>query len=98
MVEFFRQLPFIAHWTKNQIEKLALDFNLKTFNRNQIIFNQGDEAKNIYIVAEGDFEVTRKKLKRKGDKSIDILTNHQMRKFLGPEKGAGHVQHKSNKF
>lgn len=33
-VEFFRSLPYISHWTKGQIEKLALDFNLKTYNRN----------------------------------------------------------------
>ena len=41
MVEFLRQLPFIRHWTKRQLEKLVLDFHMTTYTRNQVIFRQG---------------------------------------------------------
>lgn len=51
-----------------------------------MIFNQGDDANNIYIVVSGDFEVTRKKIQRKNEKSIDMLTSNQMRLLLGPQK------------
>jgi len=34
MIEFFRSLPYINHWTKTQLERLVRDFNYLHFQRN----------------------------------------------------------------
>ena len=60
-VDFFSQMPFLSHWTKNQITKLVLSFTEKTFCRNQPIFSQGDKAEMVYFVLSGEFEVLRTK-------------------------------------
>ena len=33
-IQFFRQIPFLSHWTKVQVERLVLSFNLLQYGRN----------------------------------------------------------------
>ena len=55
----FYSLPYFSHWTNNQIKKLVLCFNVKEFKRNQIVYQQDQEANTIYIVKSGEFRAIR---------------------------------------
>ena len=56
-----QQLPFLQHWTKGQMTRLIYSFTDKSFSRGQIVYNEGENSENIYMVKEGEFEVTRKR-------------------------------------
>lgn len=58
-IKFFESLPFLKHWTKNQIQKLMPAFAVKNFVRNQTVYSQGDPSDYIYIVEQGEFEIIR---------------------------------------
>lgn len=42
------------------IRRLILSFNLEKYKRNEFVYKQGDAADNVYIVAKGEFLVTRR--------------------------------------
>ena len=41
------------------IKKLILSFNLETYKKHEFVYRQDDSAENVYIVAKGEFMVTR---------------------------------------
>jgi CRP-like cAMP-binding protein len=43
-------------------------FVLHEFKRNQVIYNQGDKAKMVYILHRGELEISRVKKSRGSDK------------------------------
>ena len=63
-VDFFKSLPFLNKWTKNQIRKVVYSFNEVDYGRNQTVYQQGEISAYIYIVKEGEFEVKRERRKR----------------------------------
>lgn len=60
---FFMDMPFLKHWTKTQIHRLIRSFESKSFVRNQVIYNQGDQSSLVYIIQKGEFEITRTRKK-----------------------------------
>jgi CRP-like cAMP-binding protein len=61
--------------------KLVYSFSEKTFKRNQTVYNEGEESQTIYVVKEGEFEVTRHRKMLKKSKSN---VNHY--KMIGPHE------------
>jgi hypothetical protein len=71
MIDFFTNLPFLKQQSIIQIKKLSKFFVLRQCIINQVIFNQEDKPKYIYIVYDGNFELIRRK-KRKANINDDI--------------------------
>lgn len=59
-MDFLSDLPYFAKQTQNQIRKLVHSFALKSYCLNQVVFQQGVLPDQVYIVATGDFEITRR--------------------------------------
>ena len=55
--------------SKNQIIKVAQSFSQEQFARNSVIYTQGQSSEYVYIVQNGEFEISRKK-KTNNDKQI----------------------------
>lgn len=56
---------------------MMYSFVLKKYTRNKVVYSQGDKANYIYIVKEGEFEITRQRKKKainfkKGMNSLSI--------------------------
>src|SRR5262245_22229024 len=48
-----RQLRNLAAFSANQLEQLASNLSIKTFDKNEIVFGQDEEAKFIYLLLSG---------------------------------------------
>eukprot|EP00347_Sterkiella_histriomuscorum_P015778 403355716 len=58
-IQFLRQLPYFSQLTKTSLGKLTYQFiDLKTI-KNQVLYREGEPAEYVYIVKDGQFEVTR---------------------------------------
>ena len=55
---FLRSLKIFENWTLNSLEKLLYVVDLKTFNKNEHIFNQEWEASGFYIIFKGEVVIT----------------------------------------
>lgn len=60
-VDFFKNMPHFKNWTKSALTKLTYFFKKKDYLRNQIVFREGDYCNYVYIVFNGEFEITRRK-------------------------------------
>ena len=60
-------MPFLLHWTKTQVQRFSKSFTLNNYKRNQIVYQQGEKAKMVYIIKNGEFEITRVKKNRASD-------------------------------
>jgi CRP-like cAMP-binding protein len=70
------------------MERLIYSFTEKPFNRNQTVYNQGEPSSNIYIVKEGEFEVTRtRKL------IIKAKAKGEIKKLIGPQSNSNYNMH-----
>lgn len=77
--DFLRSLPFLTSWTNTALNKLQLSFETKNFFRNQMVYREGTVADVIYIVKEGEFELTKLKTHLKEQ-------SYKYDKLLGPQK------------
>ena len=60
-MEVLQSLPFFRVWTKTQLLKLVnFIIEPKQYVKNQIVYNEGDISDSIYIIRQGEFEVSRK--------------------------------------
>ena len=55
-VDFFKDLEIFKEWSKVSVTKISYLFSEVDFSRNQVVFREGQEAKFIYVVSEGEFE------------------------------------------
>ena len=60
LIDFFKSIPFLAKHSTMQLNKLNYVFEQKSFIRNQVIYNEGDACNYVYLVQDGEFEVTKK--------------------------------------
>eukprot|EP00347_Sterkiella_histriomuscorum_P012371 403368842 len=77
-VEFLKQMPHFNHWFKNALSKLTYYFTRQKFIRNQTIYKEGDICRFIYIVLDGEFEITKKMRPH-------IQDDSNLTKYLGPQ-------------
>lgn len=52
-LEILEQIPLFAQVGRADLEKIVPDLRLRNFARNDIIFRQGDESREVYIVLKG---------------------------------------------
>jgi CRP-like cAMP-binding protein len=58
-VKFLQSLSFFTSWTKSAISKISAYFEFLTFQRNQVIFAEGQEAKEVFFIKSGEFLITK---------------------------------------
>lgn len=59
-----------------------LSFTEKTYQRNQVVYQQDEAANMVYIVKLGEFEVTRMRRKQNATAAFD---NDKNRNYIGPK-------------
>ena len=57
-ISYFHALPYFRSWTRKSLHKLLVLFDHKQLVRGQTLCRDGDPAKFIYIVKEGELEVS----------------------------------------
>lgn len=60
MISFFGQIPILSHYTQFQIKKLLGYFQTKNFKHGHIVFSQLSMPTHVYVVKDGDFEISIK--------------------------------------
>ncbi len=55
--KLLRSVEMFAGLTDEQLENLAKIFVERTYKENEILFSQGDDAENLYLVQDGFVEV-----------------------------------------
>lgn len=65
-VNFLQSLPIFNSCTKGTLTKLTYAFKEKYYNKGQIVYSEGDKAKEIFVVKKGEFEFFKiiKKMRR----------------------------------
>ena len=59
-VSFLKSLPYFARWTKVSLAKLSYFFHEMTLNRNQFAYRQDEPSARVYLIREGEFEMSKK--------------------------------------
>lgn len=58
-IDFLRSLYAFKTWTRIAIQKLSLFFKTHSFKKSNIVYNEGDPAKDVFIVKSGEFVFTQ---------------------------------------
>ena len=53
-------IPAFKHLTSNTLKMVTFYMKEKTYNKNTILFNEGDPVKGLFLVKEGEFELSTK--------------------------------------
>ena len=56
-IDFLQSLPMFKMRSRLQLMKISYYFSLKKLNWNQVLYKEGEEFKDLYIVKSGDFLV-----------------------------------------
>lgn len=76
-LDILRRAPLFAPLSDETLEKVAGDFRLKTFDKDEIIFYQGDFSRELYLVTGGKVRIFR--LSPGGyETSINIFSTHDL--------------------
>lgn len=72
-VALLKEIPLFSSLANTQLERLVNDFRLREFDKDDIIFRQGDESREIYILLKGKVRIF--KISPSGNEtSIDIFS------------------------
>lgn len=58
-IQFFSSLPLFARSSRRTISTLAYHFKILNISRNHVLFKEGDEADQIFIVKSGEIKITK---------------------------------------
>jgi CRP/FNR family transcriptional regulator, cyclic AMP receptor protein len=73
-IDRLRKIPLFADLSAAILEQLVQDFRLREYSRDDIIFRQGDESREIYVVLKGKVRIFR--ISPSGNEtSITIFSN-----------------------
>ena len=70
-VQLIQRHPIFARWTKNAVQRLSYHFKLRQYRRKYVLFEENSQAKEIFLVKNGDFQLSRE-AEMKGKRKIDI--------------------------
>jgi CRP-like cAMP-binding protein len=59
MTEFLKKLPIFNGWSMNSLVRLSYLFKIIKYKRGQRLFREGDPADSVFIVKNGEFELTK---------------------------------------
>ena len=72
-VALLKEIPLFSSLASQPLERLVNDFRLREFDKDDIIFRQGDESREIYILLKGKVRIF--KISPSGNEtSIDIFS------------------------
>ena len=73
--QYLIDLPYLQSMSRRQRKKLCANSIYQIYNRNQIVFQEGDLPEHIYIVISGEFEIQSKhKELRRNSPALKILS------------------------
>jgi len=76
-VALLKEVPLFSSLASQQLAHLVNDFRLREFDKDDIIFRQGDESREIYILLKGKVRIF--KISPSGNEtSIDIFSVHDV--------------------
>lgn len=76
-IALVREIPLFASLRQSDLERLVPDLRLREYHRDEVIFRQGDESREIYIVLKGKVRIF--KISPSGNEtSIDIFSTHDV--------------------
>lgn len=58
-VDFLKQLPGFNSATKLNLQKLAYTFTEKTYKKDQIVYNEQDQANILFFIKSGEFKLSQ---------------------------------------
>ena len=61
-VSFLQALPIFSNTTKGSLAKLTYNFREKEYSHGKVVYNEGDDIGEVYIIIEGEF-LFQKKIK-----------------------------------
>ena len=67
-------VPCFRHFTKNSLLKFSYYLKKSKVKRNQFLYKAGEEAKTIFIIKNGEFEITRNLPKDVNGKTENVLS------------------------
>ena len=56
-VAFLGQVPLFADLRKEDLETLADDYRLREYGKGDVVFHQGDDSREFYVVVQGKVRV-----------------------------------------
>ncbi|CAD8192228.1 unnamed protein product [Paramecium octaurelia] len=71
-LEFFRQSQLFGQLSKAMIGKLLKNCQIETFDKNQLVYYEGDPSSAIYLVRDGIFQLQKKMVVGNKYKNITI--------------------------
>jgi len=76
-VALLREIPLLASIAEQHLKRMVSDFRLRQFDKDDVIFRQGDESREIYILLQGKVRIF--KISPSGNEtSIDIFSVHDV--------------------
>jgi hypothetical protein len=97
-LEFLGQLPFLNHHTLLQLRRIVHSFTVQNFTINHTVFSQGQSPTHVYIIKEGNFEISRRKQvfdKRENKKKEK---ENASRRHIGPKSNCNHSAQGNRRF
>ena len=88
-VQFLQSLPYFDKITKNSVGKISLQFEDMSTLKGQTLYREGEPADYVYLVKEGQYEVTRTMSFNEdiGEKTKKIFSNPmRAQKVTGSKK------------
>lgn len=64
-VIFLQSLPMFSQYTRDTIRKLFFFFKEKQYQRHQVVYKEGDDSTNVFIIKSGEFKFVKKVLVNK---------------------------------
>lgn len=56
-IAFVKELPLFSELSQEELETLISDFKLREYERDAIIFHQGDDSRELYIILQGKIRI-----------------------------------------
>ena len=58
-IDFIKSLPMFSKLSRDGLAKMSYYFKEVSYKRNSIVIKENEDAKNWYIVIEGEFEASK---------------------------------------
>ena len=82
-VNFIKGLPIFSKLSRTYLTKFASNIKTMTCNKHQVLYRQGDPVERVYIIREGEFEISKKLQEKETDVVND--TSEELRQLLKHE-------------
>ena len=71
-LEYLHSLPIFFEWEKGEISQFLINAEKVKYNLGESVYKEGDKPDYLYIIKEGECEVT-KEIKSKGNEKIKSM-------------------------